>query len=188
MSPAPHSWKKMEECGTNWVNKYKIHTYYIFYRQMTSLALIILFLIPMVPTGATNSTPTTQGYLSTIVTLIIMIKYDLQSCTKFARDQSILWPRRGWSTQLWGSSEYSSTVSSCLCSTERGITWSTASMSWFGLSIYSPEPTSCLINKTLQDGYFLQVDVFMPGELESLQCQLRQKFAQESVLNIYLSG
>ena len=119
------------------------------------------------------------------VTLIIMIKYDLQSCTKFAGDQSILWPRRGWSTQLWGSSEYSSTVSSCLCSTERGITWSTASMSWFGLSIYSPEPTSCLIDNTLQDGYFLQVDVFMPGELESLQCQLRQKFAQESVLNKY---
>ena len=53
------------------------------------------------------------------------------------------------------------------------------------LNIYSPEPTSCLIDNTLQDGYFLQVDVFMPGELESLQCQLRQKFAQESVLNKY---
>ena len=154
---------------------------------MTSLALIILFLIPMVPTGATNSTPITQGYLltSNISDTMIIIKYDLQSCTLPAWDQSILWPRRGWSTQLWGSSEYSSTVSSCLCSTERGITWSTASMSWFGLSIYSPEPTSCLIDKTLQDGYFLQVDVFMPGELESLQCQLRQKFAQESVLNKY---
>ena len=116
---------------------------------MTSLALIILMLTHMVPTGATNSTPTTQGYLltSNISDTIIMIKYDLQSCTKFAQDQSILWPRRGWSTQLWGSSEYSSTVSSCLCSTERGITWSTASMSWFGLSIYSPEPTSCLIDE-----------------------------------------
>ena len=154
---------------------------------MTSQALIILILTHMVPTGATNSTPTTQGYLltSNISDTIIIIKYDIQSCTKFAQDQSILWPRRGWSTQLWGSSEYSSTVSSCLCSTERGITWSTASMSWFGLSINSPEPTSCLIDNTLQDGYFLQVDVFMPGELESLQCQLRQKFAQESVLNKY---
>ena len=70
----------------------------------------------------------------------LIMKYDLQICTLSTWDQNILWPRRGWSTQPWGSSEYSSTVSSCLCFTERGIIWSTASMSWFGLSVYSPEP------------------------------------------------
>ena len=37
----------------------------------------------------------------------------------------------------------------------------------------------------LQDGYFLQVDVFMPGAMEMLQSQLGHKFAQESVLNKY---
>ena len=36
----------------------------------------------------------------------------------------------------------------------------------------------------LQDGYFLQVDVFMPGAMEMLQSQLGHKFAQESVFNL----